>query len=73
MLVLSAGAVEDAPAEVDVQVNTFVEPSRTVPIVWTAPELQLDIEGGDGSIATNDIEPDPTGPPVLETPLCTAP
>lgn len=71
MLVLSTGRVEGAPAEIDIQVNAFVDASRSAPIAWEAPRLELDIEGDTGAFTTNPISPDPTGPPVLETPICT--
>lgn len=73
MLVLSTGRVEGAPAQIDVQINTFVASTQTTPIAWTAPKLELDIEGTNGTFSTTRIAPDPNGPPVLETPLCTAP
>ncbi len=73
MLLLSTGAVGGAPAEINVHITGYIDALQTQPIAWTAPKLQMDIEGDNETVATTEILPDPAGPPVLTTPLCSTP
>lgn len=73
MLVLSTGRVAGAPAQINLHVVAYINSGQTQTLVWAAPKLQLDIEGDNGTYSTAEILPDPSGPPVLTTPLCVNP
>ncbi len=66
---LSTGPVTGLPAEVFLTINAT--PNGTVnPVLWSAPELEMEFIGDQGNRFVQNLRPDPDGPPVLRLPLC---